>query len=131
MKRCRECVNSELIDSVFKDNYWYCHEVRGEIKFIESVEQCGCFKKRSNSYILSFRRVLKYSIVTTLLYFVMIIAFYYGEVIDSKILWDLIKFSPIVWLSLYLVILFSEYLQSNTTDEEMRKQAEMSEFKLM
>lgn len=81
--------------------------------------------------LLNYRRIIKYSIITTSLYFVMIISFYHGEIIDLKILWDLIKFSPIVWLSLYLAILFSEYIQANISDEEMKIQSEMSEFKIM
>lgn len=86
---------------------------------------------KNKTILLNYRRIIKYSIITTSLYFVMIVSFYHGEIIDLKILWDLIKFSPIVWASLYLVILFSEYTQANISDEEMRKQAEMSEFKLM
>lgn len=80
---------------------------------------------------LNHKRILKNSIISILLYLIMIGLFYYGEIIDKKILFDLIKFSPIIWFFLYLAILYVEYSQNSLSDEEIRIKSEMSKFMIM
>lgn len=38
--------------------------------------------------VLNHKRIIKNSIILVSLYFIMIVSFYYGEVIDKKILFD-------------------------------------------
>lgn len=77
------------------------------------------------------KRIIKNSIISISLYFFMIGSFYYGEIIDKKILFDLIKFSPVIWFFLYLAILYAEYSENKLSDEERRIRSKMTEFMIM